>query len=93
MHFLLFRFNRHSTFFPILRIDTDIGHIYGHIRSCRSGHYGHFVKIGHYGVIQYGHKYGQNWCLCEEHKKCGSPVKAEWKNVHRFKRFGQNKLF
>ena len=79
--------------FPVLRIDTNIDHIDGHIMTCHSGHYGHFVEIGHYGVSQYGHKYGQYWCLCEEQEKCGLPVKAELKNVHRFKSYSQNKIF
>ena len=42
---------------------------------------------------QYGHKYGQYWCLCEEQEKCGSPVKAELKNMHRLKSYGQNKIY
>ena len=40
-----------------------------------------------------GHKYGQYWCLCEEQEKCRYPVKAELKNVHQFKSYGQNKIF
>ena len=67
--------------FPVLRIDTNIDHIDGHIMTCHSGHYGHFVEIGHYGVSQYDHKYGQYWCLCEEQEKCGLPVKAELKQA------------
>ena len=47
--------------FPVQWIDTNIDHLYGHIRACHSGH---FVDIGHYGVTQYGHKYGPYWCLC-----------------------------
>ena len=39
-------------------IDTHIGHIYGHSNPYKNGHYGHFIEIGHYGLTQYGHKYG-----------------------------------
>ena len=79
--------------FPVLRIDTNIGHIYGHIDACHNGHYGLFVENGHYGISQYGHRYGQYWRLCEEQEKCGSPVKAELKNMHRLKSYGQNKIY
>ena len=58
-------------------IDTHIGHIYGHIRSYHSGHFGHFVENGHYGLTQYGHTYGQYGCLCEEPEKCRLPVETE----------------
>ena len=37
--------------------------------------------------------YGQYWCLCEEHEKLGLTVKAELKNMYRFKSYGQNKIF
>ena len=71
----------------------QVGHIYDHIRSHHSGHYGLFVENGDYGMSQYGHKYGQYWCLCKEQEKCGSPVKEELKNMHLLKSYGQNKKF
>ena len=37
--------------FLILRKDTDIGPIHGHLMSYQSGHYGHFFHIGHYGHV------------------------------------------
>ena len=40
----------------------------------------------------YGHRYGQYWCLCKEQEKCRSAVKAELKNLHLFKSYGQNKI-
>ena len=58
-----------------------------------SDNYGKFVENGYYGKSQYGHKYGLYWCLCEEQEKCGYSVKAELKNVHRFKSYSQNKIF
>ena len=39
-----------------------------------------------------GHKYGKYWCLCGEQEKCRSVEKAELKNLHRFKSYGQNKI-
>ena len=51
--------------FPVLRID------------CCSGHYGHFVKNGHYGLNQYGHTYGQYGYFCEESEKCRLPVETK----------------
>ena len=55
--------------FPVLRIDTHIGHI----RSCRSGDYGHFVQKGHYGLTQYGHTY---MCVYAKNRK---NVNCLWK--------------
>ena len=41
----------------------------------------------------YGHEQYRYWCLLEEQEKCGSAVKAELKNRHRLKSYGQNKIF
>ena len=35
---------------PVLRRDTHIDHIYGHINPYKNGHYGYFAEIGHYGL-------------------------------------------
>ena len=78
--------------FPVLFKDTTIDLIYGHVKPCHSGHYGHFVNIGHYGLIKYGPEYNQYWCLCEEKEKYGSPVKVEWKKMQWLKSYGQNKI-
>ena len=74
--------------FPVIWIDTNIDHMYGHIMACHSGHYDHFVENGYYGESQYGHQYGLYWCLCQEQERYGYPVKAELKNVRRFKIYG-----
>ena len=31
--------------FPTLSIDTQLGHIHGHLWSGHNGHYGHFLKV------------------------------------------------
>ena len=62
------------------------------MKPCNKGHYGHFVDIDHYGLAHYGHRFDQYWCLFEEQEKCRSTVKAELKNMHRFKSYGQNKI-
>ena len=61
--------------FPYLSIDTQLGHIYGHIAIWRNGLYGHNGHNGHYGLTIYGHGYGQVGCLFEGMGKCRSPVK------------------
>ena len=38
--------------FRVFVIDTNIGHTYGHIMVCNSGHYGHFDENGYYGKSQ-----------------------------------------
>ena len=78
--------------FPVLRIDTNIDNI--HDRNL-SGHNGQYWQNGHNGryvTASYGHKYGEYWCLCEEQEKCRSVEKAESKNLHRLKSYGQNKI-
>ena len=45
-----------------------------------------------YGQVRYGHEYGQQWFLCKDLYKCGSPVKTELKNMHRIKCYGQNEI-
>ena len=56
------------------------------------------VKIGknaknsRYGLVWYGHEYGQYLFLCEELYKHRSPVKTDSKNIHRIKSYGQNKI-
>ena len=62
------------------------------MKPWHNGHYGHFVNIDHYGLINYGPEYCRYWCLCEEQEKCRSPVKAEWKKMQRLKSYGQNKI-
>ena len=62
------------------------------MKPCNKGHYGHFVDIDHYGLAHYGHRFDRYWCLFEEQEKCRSTVKAELKNMHRFKSYGQNKI-
>ena len=37
--------------FRVLRMDIYIDHIYGHINPYKNGHYGHFVEIGHFGLM------------------------------------------
>ena len=78
--------------FPVLCIDTIIGRIHGHMKPCNKDHYGHFVDIDHYGLAHFGHRFDRYWCLFEEQEKCRSTVKAELKNMHRFKSYGQNKI-
>ena len=79
--------------FPVLRIDTNINHICGHINSCHNGQSQQNGHNGHNGLPWYGHNYGQYWCLFEEQEKCGLPVKAKLKNVRRFRSYSQNKIF
>ena len=62
------------------------------MKPCNKGHYGHFVDIDHYGLAHYGHRFDRYWCLFEEQEKCRSTMKAELKNMHRFKSYGQNKI-
>ena len=75
--------------FPELCIDSNIGLIYGQEKTCHSGH---FVNIGHNGLTHYGLTYGRYWCLFQDKEKCRSVVKAELKNVHWSKSYGQNKI-
>ena len=78
--------------FPVLSIDTNDGHICGHIESGHNGHYGHFDLFGHYGPTRYGHKYAHYWCLWKEQEKCRSPTKTELKKLHQVKSYSQIKI-
>ena len=78
--------------FHILRIYINNNHIQDQNVPGHNGQYGQNGHNGHYGIASYGHEYGWYWCLCEEQGKCRSAVKAELKNLHRFKSYGQNKI-
>ena len=92
MEIFQFRIHRLIHIFPVLRIDKNIDHICDHIDSRHNGQFQQNGHNGHIGLPRYGHKYGQYWCLFEEQEKCGLPMKAKLKNVHRFKSYGQNKI-
>ena len=46
--------------FPLLKQDSLLGHIYGHMSEWPFSRNGHKV---HYGLTKYGHGYGQVGCL------------------------------
>ena len=46
----------------------------------------------HYGLMIYGHKYGQMMCFLKEWPKCRSPVKKLNWYLHYIKSYGQNKF-
>ena len=56
--------------FPYLSIDTQLGHIFGHIAIWRNGHY------GHYSLTIYGHEYGQDGCPFKVMENFRSPAKG-----------------
>ena len=57
--------------FPVLFIDTNIDHI----KPYKNGHYDYCIKMGHFGLMQYGRKYAE--CLCKELGKSRLPEKAD----------------
>ena len=48
--------------------------------------------MDHYGLEYYGHRFDPFLRLFEEQKKYRSVLKANLKNTHRFKSYGQNKI-
>ena len=79
--------------FPALSIDTNNGHICGHIMPFHDSHYGHFDHFGYYGLTQYGPEYGHHWCLWKDQEKCRSTIKTESKKLQRLKSYGQIKIY
>ena len=76
--------------FPALYIDTNISPFYCKVDTCHSSHYGHFFNTSYYGLTRYGLEYGQYLYICNDQEK--NIVKAEFKNKHWFKSYGQNKI-
>ena len=79
--------------YPALSIDTNNGHICGHIMPFHDSHYGHFDHFGYYGLTQYGPEYGHHWCLWKDQEKCRSTMKTGSKKLQRFKSYGQIKIY